>query len=121
MERARAQAFEIARLIEEKRGEEIVVLDMEELITIVKYFVIATAKNKKQARTIEESVRMRGKELGWELWGSNGDEEAHWTLMDYGEVVVHIFLEPWREYYNLEMLWGDAPYLEWQGGLGGGD
>jgi len=81
---------------------------------VADYFVICSGTNKRQIRTIANDVRLKMKELGALPMGAEGYEEAAWILMDFADVVVHIFSDEARAYYDLELLWGDAPRLEWE-------
>jgi ribosome-associated protein len=90
------------------------VLDVGGIIGITDFFVITSATNVRQVRTIAEEIERKLKEEGL---GSptqvEGLGDASWVLLDYGDVVVHVFLGETRSYYNLERLWGDAPPVEW--------
>lgn len=94
----------------EKKAEDIVVLDVADTLVITSYFVIATGRSDRQVRTIadevEDAVRERA---GVKPIGREGEREGRWVLLDFGEVVVHVFQPDEREFYRLEKLWGDAP------------
>jgi len=96
-----------------KTDDPIVVLDVGELLGITDHFVITSGSNVRQVRTIAEEVEMRVKALGA---GSpryvEGLADANWVLLDYGDFVVHVFLDEARRFYNLERLWSDAPRVE---------
>ena len=86
---------------------------MRDIIGVADYFVICTSGSRPQSRAIADEIELELKEEGFPHLGTEGREEASWVLLDYGGVVVHIFLEETRDYYQLEMLWGDAPKLDW--------
>jgi ribosome-associated protein len=90
-----------------------VVLDVGDLLGITDHFVITSGSNVRQVRTIAEEVEKRVKAQGG---GSpryvEGLDDARWVLLDYGQFVVHVFLDEARHYYNLERLWADAPRVE---------
>jgi len=90
-----------------------VVLDVGEIISIIDQFVIASASNTRLVRTIVDEVElaMRGHD-GSRPISVEGLGDASWVLLDYGDVVVHVFLDATREYYDLDRLWADAPRLE---------
>lgn len=112
---SRDQAIQIAKILEEKKLENIVILDVSQLIPITSFFVIATSMNPKQSQAALDELEAKAKELGLEKRGIEGDRNhTEWLLVDYGDVVVHIFEEYWRDYYGLEMLWGDAEKVEWR-------
>lgn len=108
-------AIQIAELLEKKKIQNIVILDVEELIPITSFFIIGTAWNKKQAEAVMEDLKKEAKEMGLTIYGKEGTgENFQWILMDFGEVVVHLFEEKWRDHYGLELLWGDAPQIQWK-------
>ncbi len=104
---------EIARLVDEKLGEDIVGLDMRELVTYTDFLVICTARNERQAEAIAEEVHLRLKHDGT-LLPVNPDRsgDVGWTVLDYLDCVLHIFTAEARERYDLEDLWHEAPRLE---------
>lgn len=81
---------------------------MRDVTLIADYFVIASGRNPVQVQALTEQVEERMAQEGVSLLHRNGGSRSHWTLLDYGDVVVHIFTEEERQYYNLERLWGDA-------------
>lgn len=112
--KARDIAVICARIADEKKAEDIVILDIRKLTFITDYFVIATGFNKRQMQAIADEIEKRMKQEGVRCLGREGYNEAVWILLDYGEVVVHIFDEEARRTYDLEMLWGDAPRPRWK-------
>ena len=111
---SRVSALAAARAAADKQGTEIAVLDVRELIVITDYFVIASGSSERHVRTIVEEVEKRLRELGVKPVRREGDVEAAWVLLDFVDVVVHVFNEEQREYYSLERLWSDAPVIEWE-------
>ena len=111
---SRDVALAAARAAAEKQGERIVVLDMRELIVITDYFVIASASSERQARTIVDEVEKALREHGVKPLRREGESEGIWVLLDYVDVVVHVFRAEERDFYDLERLWGDAPTVEWE-------
>ena len=104
-----------ARAASDKLGTGTVVLDVGEVLSIVEHFVITGAPNGRQVRTIAEEVEDKVRAGGG---GSpirvEGLDDATWVLLDYGDVVVHVFLDETRTYYDLERLWRDVPRLDWE-------
>jgi len=102
--------FVAAGAASSKTLEPTVVLDVGDLLGITDHFVITSGSNVRQVRTIAEEVELRVKAFGG---GSpryiEGLDDARWVLLDYGEFIVHVFLEEARQYYDLERLWSDAP------------
>ncbi len=110
----RARALEAARAAEAKGGQETVVLGVGEVLSIVDWFVVTSGTNPRQVRTIAEEVEARVKAAGGGApLRVEGLAETQWVLLDYGDVVVHVFLDEVRRYYELERLWGDVPRLDW--------
>ena len=103
-----------ARAASAKLARDIVVLDMARVIGLTDAFVISSGTNPRQVRTIcdeiERQLKLAGR--GNPLW-TEGLDDARWALMDYGDFVVHVFLEEARVFYDLEHLWGDAPRWSW--------
>ena len=104
-----------ARAAADKKGQDVLVLDVGDIIGIAEVFVITSASNTRQVRTICDEVELALKEEdGTAPIRIEGLDAASWVLIDYGDLVVHVFLEETREYYGLERLWGDAPHIEWE-------
>lgn len=93
----------------EKNGENILILDMSRVSGICDFFVIVSASSSVRAKTIAENIERRMRGEGHRAFHREGVKEAKWILIDFGGVIVHIFIEERRKYYNLENLWGDAP------------
>jgi ribosome-associated protein len=112
---SRATAVAAAQAAAAKQGSDIVILDVRELIVITDYFVIASGSSERQVRTIVEEVEKEIRErLDTKPVRREGEDGWQWVLLDYVDVVVHVFDEERREYYDLERLWRDAPRLEWE-------
>lgn len=112
-----ASTKQIARLavdaILDKKGKDILVLDVAGDSGVADIFILVTGDSDLQNRAIAESVRMKLKEeAGERPWHVEGTDHHHWVLMDYVDLVVHIFLPEKRAYYEIERLWGDAPRAE---------
>lgn len=106
-------ARDLAAIADSKKGEDIVVLDMRELVAYTDFLAICTARSERQARAIVDEVRLRVKrEAGLLPGGVDGGGEAGWTILDYLDCVLHVFTPDARERYGLEDLWRDAPRLE---------
>jgi ribosome-associated protein len=103
-----------ARAADAKSGEETAVLAMGELLGLTDAFVITSGRNPRQVRSIVDEVELRVKDSGG---GSpvrvEGLDDARWVLMDYGDFLVHVFLDEARTFYDLEHLWLDAPRITW--------
>jgi len=110
LERARA----CARIADDNRARDIVLLDLRKATPLVDFFVIVTAASRRQSSAIAIEIDQEMKKRGEAKLGIEGSEEGRWTLIDYGDFVVHIFSPEDRAYYALEDIWGDAPHLDWQ-------
>lgn len=98
-----------ARVAEENRGRDVVILDMRNQTTEFDYFVIATGSSRRQLHAIAEEIdNCLEKDLGDRRLGREGFDPGEWILLDYGNVVVHLFDQERREFYDLEHLWGGA-------------
>jgi ribosome-associated protein len=116
-ERSLTLALAAARTAEENRGEDIVVLDMRSITPVFDYFVIVTGNSRRQLHAISEEIeRVLQQELRDKRMGIEGYEESRWILLDYGNVVIHLFDQETREFYALEDFWGQAERvpLPWQ-------
>ena len=106
---ARHRALVAARVAEENRGRDIVVLDLCELTTMFDYFVIASGASRRQLHGMSEEIDHALEDgLGDHRMGIEGYDESRWILLDYGDVVIHLFDPETRDYYGLEDLWGQA-------------
>ncbi len=103
-----------ARVAADMKADDVVVLDVGEILSITGYFVIASASNARLARSVAEEVEARAKaDLGRVPVRTEGLREQQWILIDYGDVVVHVFLASVREFYEIERLYMDAPHVRW--------
>lgn len=112
---ARKQALELARraveLAEDKKASDIVLLELRELTTLTDYFVIASGGSERQLQSIADGIVEGLKHEGTLPIGREGGSSAHWLLLDYGSVIVHVMAQPERDFYGLEKLWSEAPLL----------
>jgi len=99
----------IKEVLEENKGEEIVTLDLRGFSTVVDAFVLVSAQASVHAQAMADDLEKAAKDLGIPLWHVEGYREGRWILLDFGDVVVHIFLQEARKMYDLDRLWGDAP------------
>ena len=104
-----------ARAALEKKAIDLVVLDLQGLSSVAAFFLVCSARSTPQADTIADAVRGALRAEGVRPRHNEGSAESGWLLLDYADVVVHVFLEETREFYSLERLWGDAPLVSVEG------
>jgi len=109
---AKQKAITAARIADSMKASEITVLDLHTIWDVTEYVVICTVESARQLRAVWQEIRHRFKDSGILPLGEE-TESSKWVLVDYNEVVVHIFIDEAREFYDLELLWGDAPRVEW--------
>jgi ribosome-associated protein len=98
----------------ENKGRDVLVLDMRGITPLYDFFVLSTGLSRRQIHTIAEEIDAALHEQGDRRLSIEGYEASKWVVQDYGDIVVHVFDEPTRQYYALEELWGDAPRIDWQ-------
>ncbi len=113
-EEIRSLAVVAAAAAAAKKGEDVVVLEVGEILAITDAFVITHGANARQVRTIAEEVEDKVVAAGGpKPLRIEGLDDARWVLLDYGDFVVHVFLDEVRRFYDLERLWADAPRVAW--------
>ena len=116
-DQVRLWARTAARAASAKGGDETVILEVGDVLAITDAFVITSANNARLVRTVAEEVERQVKELaGRGPLRIEGLDDARWVLLDYGDFVVHVFLDEVRRFYDLERLWSDAPRVAWDDG-----
>jgi len=114
-DQVRQWARTAARAAWAKGGEETVVIEVGAVLAITDAFVITSGRNTRQVKTIAEEVEARLKaDGGIAPLRVEGLGDSQWVLLDYGDLVVHVFLDETRAYYDLERLWSDAPRIAWE-------
>ena len=108
---SRETALLCVRFALETKAYDLVVLDVGALTSLADYFIICTGRSDTQVQAIAQSIDEGIGKLGRHPLSREGFSAGHWALIDYGDVIVHIFYEPVREYYDLERLWAHAPRL----------
>jgi ribosome-associated protein len=110
----RAWALLAARVADDKQGSRTVVLEVGGVLAITDYFVITSGRNSRQVRTIAEEIERAIKAAGGQgPLRVEGLSDLTWVLLDYGDVVVHVFDEATREFYDIERLYRDVPVVAW--------
>lgn len=106
------QARKIVQVMDSQKAKDIRLIKIEGISSLGDYFVVASASNTTQVKAIADEVEDEMTKLGLEPNRVEGRQSAQWILMDYYDVMVHVFLDEARSFYNLERLWSDAPQLD---------
>jgi ribosome-associated protein len=102
----------IAELMFNKKAFDVKILDISKLTTMTDFFVICSADSDTQVKAISDEVDKKLRDDGIKCWHTEGYKSLSWVLLDYVDVVVHVFKKDAREFYNLEKLWGDAEVID---------
>ena len=94
----------------------LVLLDVSRISSFAEYFIICSGKSGRQVQGIADNLEGELKDKGLRPIGTEGKREGHWVLLDYGDVIIHVFYDPVRYFYDLESLWSDALKVEWEQG-----
>jgi len=105
------KAQQAARAALDRKALDLVVLDVQGLSSVTDYFLVCSGRSTTHLRSITDAIRETLKAAGVRPLHAEGTTESGWVLLDYGDVLVHVFLEDTRSYYALERLWGDAPSI----------
>lgn len=105
-------AYRITGLIFNKKGYDVRILDLRNLTSFTDYFVICSADSEVQVKAIADEIDKQLRDEGIKYWHIEGYRALNWVLVDYVDVVVHVFKKDSRDFYKLERLWGDAPLEE---------
>lgn len=103
----------ICKAIADKKGVKIRVLSVAELTSIADYFILSTVRNQRQAQAAAEEVEEKMEQIGERPLRKEGYREGDWVLLDFGDIIVHIFTDEERRHYELDHLWGEAPAKEY--------
>lgn len=108
----REKAFLCARAALDHKAVDLVILEVKKLSSFTDYFVICSGNSDRQVQAIAGHIEEKLKEGNVRPLSVEGKREGRWVLLDYGDVVIHVFYQPVREFYDLERLWADAPRLD---------
>ena len=109
---AEEKAAFTSRIAADKKAMDVVVLDMRDASSITDYFLICSGGSERQVQAIADAIDEQLTQSGIASLGVEGYREGRWILMDYGDVIVHVFSRDTREFYDLERLWANAPKIE---------
>ena len=113
---ARDFAVDAARLLADSHCDDILIFDVAELSPVTKYLIIATGTSDRQIKSVGADVAELGRQRDFDKYGSDRDGSSTWVVIDLVEVMVHLFEPATRAHYDLEMMWGDAPQVDWRRG-----
>lgn len=99
-----------AQAVLNKKAIDVKIIDLKGLTSVADYFVVCTAESEAQVKALADAVDIGLSQNGWNAWHVEGKSNLKWVLLDYVDIVVHVFYKDAREYYGLDNLWGDAPY-----------
>jgi len=99
----------IAGLIQDKDGDDVVLMHVGEAVIFTEFFLICSANSNRQVRTIVDYTISNTKKNDIKIWHREGYENSDWVLLDYGDVVVHVFVKEQRDFYKIERLWSNLP------------
>ena len=105
-------AVAVAAAADDKKAADLLLLEVADVLAVVDVFLLATASSDRQLKAVADAVEERGRELGRRPQQREGRAESGWLLLDFGDVVVHLFSEEQREFYSLERLWADVPRID---------
>lgn len=108
MEQSKMMLKLIYQALEDKKGEDIVMIDISQVSVLADYFVICSAGNDSQIQALADNVDEKMHENGYQIRQQEGRNSGTWVLLDYGDVIVHIFERENRSFYNLERIWNDG-------------
>ncbi len=117
---ARETAIRAARVCDQYRGQQTIILDLSGITPLFDYFIISTATNRRQMHAMADEVSKMMKASGSTRLGIEGYDTSSWIVADFGDVVLHVFTPETRARYELEHLWADAPRIDWQNGQADG-
>lgn len=112
--RARQFAIEAARLLHERHCSDVLILDVRGRSDVTDYVLLASGTSERQIRAVGQEVEELAEERGLTVLGREEDVRATWVVLDFIDVVVHLFEPATRAHYDLEMMWGDAPRVNWR-------
>lgn len=106
-------AIELARIAQDNKVEDVVALDVRGVNPVTDFIIIGTGTSERQMRAVVDRTVEYAAKVGEKPYGVCGYDVGTWILVDYVDTVFHVFGRPYRAYYDLELLWGDAPRLDW--------
>ena len=112
MDQAKKMAKIAFEALEDKKGENVCAIDISSVSVLADYFVIANGNSDSQVRALVDNVEEKMHKAGYELKEQEGNNSGTWVLLDYGDIIIHIFDRENRPFYNLERIWSDGKDVE---------
>jgi ribosome-associated protein len=109
---SREKAVLLSRFALEKKAYDLVLMEVRDFTSIADYFIVCSGRSDRQVQSIAQGIEENLNERGVRPHSVEGAGRGQWVLLDYSDVIVHVFYQPVREFYDLEGLWGDAPRVE---------
>jgi len=109
---SKEKAFLCARALLDRKAIDLVIIEVGNLSSFTDYFLICSGNSDRQVQAIASHIEEKMSKQGIRPLGVEGKREGRWILLDYGDVIVHVFYQPAREFYDLERLWSEAPRVE---------
>ncbi len=106
-------AIEAARIAQDHNAEDVTLMDLRGLSPVADFFLVCSGTSDRQMQTVCDMIKDYGRKVGDPVYRVSGYSTANWILLDFVDLVIHIFKPEYREYYDLELLWGDAPRIDW--------
>lgn len=103
-----AQVLRMAEILEDKKAVDVLILDISKLTVLADYFLIASGRSETQVKALYDELEKRTAETGWTVRHRDGYQGGRWLVLDYGDIIVHLFHQEERRFYDLERLWADA-------------
>ena len=112
MEQSKLMARLAYQALDDKKGEDIQVIDISQVSVLADYFIIANGNSESQVRALVDNVEEELSKAGYEMKQRDGDGSGNWVLMDFGEIIVHVFDKENRLFYDLERIWRDGKHVD---------
>ena len=109
---AKEVAYQVTKALDEKKGQDIQLLKIDEVSSLADYFLICTGTSNTHVKTLCDYAEYEMEQLGEPMLGREGHRGNSWELLDFGSIVVHVFTQEAREFYALERLWADAEFVD---------
>jgi ribosome-associated protein len=106
------KAILASKIIKQRKAVNPILFEVGKMTSIADYFLIASGNSSRQVQSISRHLVKEMRNNGYKAYGIEGEQEGHWVLIDYGDLVIHIFFQPTREFYDLEGLWFEAPRID---------